>query len=134
MSPGHAFHPLVQNGEKLVVVAASHIGDTGKVYRNVLESAVAHLPGFLGILEITGLQLEGKTAAFRNLGRITAVKDKIGITFFGGNLANKIKETLPTFGFEEFFRDMNQRFGEKEGPPAGIAFEINIKQGFSKAL
>ena len=72
-------HLFVDDVKEHAVVPVRLIGGARQVQRDVLQRAVAHLPGMLRLVEVLRRQLEGEAAALGELRDAAAVKHVIGV-------------------------------------------------------
>ncbi len=110
------------------------VGQARQVQGHILQGRVAHFPGLFGILKIMFIQLEAQPAAFGNLGRVAAVKDKIGIPHFRCHLADVLQEVFMPLGGKKLLGDVNQGLGEKERPAGPVPAAVDVKKRPDKAL
>src|SRR4030042_1344146 len=121
-------------GKELSVLSFRKVSDSRKVERDILEGAVSHLPGLFGILQVGLFQFETEAAAFRDLGRLPAVKDEIGVALFGCHVTDVVEKIHMPGSVKKFLGDMDQRFWEEEGPCGSIPLLKNVEESPGKAL
>ena len=128
------FQDVGQFGKKGGIIPPGLVGDARQIEGHILQGAIPHPPGLLGILQVPGLQLETQPAAFGNLGRLAPVENEIGVALLSGHIADVMQKFLVAGGLEEFLGDMHQGFGEEEGPPGAIPFLKHLKKEPDESL